>query len=122
MAGAATAPSVPTVAVPLQVPLASVADVRVVEGPSMIKSENGRLRAYVQLSVRNRDELGFVAEAKRVVDQKVKIPQGMHIEWSGQFENQLRARQTLRIVFPAVIAVIVLEFPPAPAAFSARTR
>ena len=74
----------------------------------MIKSENGRLRAYVQLTVRNRDEIGFVEEARRVVDQKVKLPPGMYIEWSGQFEHQLRARQTLRLVFPAVIAVIVL--------------
>jgi Cu(I)/Ag(I) efflux system membrane protein CusA/SilA len=108
MGGAASSPSMASATVPLQVPLASVADVKVVEGPSMIKSENGRLRAYVQLTVRNRDEIGFVEEAKRVVDQKVKLPQGMYIEWSGQFEHQLRARQTLRIVFPAVIAVIVI--------------
>jgi Cu(I)/Ag(I) efflux system membrane protein CusA/SilA len=95
---------------PLQVPLAEVADVRVVEGPSMIKSENGRLRAYVQLSVRDRDEVGFVEEARRVVDDKVgsKLPTGMYIEWSGQFEHELRARRTLLIVFPAVIAVIML--------------
>lgn len=96
--------------VPQQVPLASLADVRVVEGPSMIKSENGRLRAYVQLAVRGRDEMGFIDEAQRVVDEKVvpNLPTGMYIEWSGQFEHQLRARQTLRIVFPAVIGVIVL--------------
>ena len=50
----------------LQVPLAEVADVKVVEGPAMIKSENGRLRAYVQLSVRDRDEVGFVEEARLV--------------------------------------------------------
>ncbi len=106
--GAASASSAASASAPLQVPLAAVADVNVVEGPSMIKSENGRLRSYVQLTVRNRDEIGFVEEAKRVVDQKVKIPPGMSIEWSGQFEHQLRARQTLRIVFPAVIAVIVL--------------
>jgi Cu(I)/Ag(I) efflux system membrane protein CusA/SilA len=108
MGGAASAPPMAATTVPQQVPLASVAEVKVVEGPSMIKSENGRLRAYVQLTVRNRDEIGFVDEAKRVVDQKVKLPQGMYVEWSGQFEHQLRARQTLRIVFPAVIAVIVL--------------
>jgi Cu(I)/Ag(I) efflux system membrane protein CusA/SilA len=110
MAGAATAAVPAASAVPLQVPLAAVADVKVVEGPSMIKSENGRLRAYVQLTVRNRDEIGFVEEAKRVIDQKVvpALPTGMYLEWSGQFEHQLRARQTLRIVFPAVIAVIVL--------------
>ncbi len=108
MSGAAAPPSMTAASVPLQVPLASVAEVLVVEGPSMIKSENGGLRAYVQLSVRNRDEIGFVAEAKRAVEQKVKLPPGMFVEWSGQFEHQLRARQTLRLVFPAVIAVIVL--------------
>ncbi len=93
--------------VPQQVPLASVAEVQVVEGPAMIKSENGRLRAYVQLSVRQRDEIGFVTEAKRVVEQSVQLPPGMYVEWSGQFEHQVRARQTLRLVFPAVIIVIV---------------
>ena len=108
MSGAAAAPSIAASTGALQVPLASVADIRVVEGPSMIKSENGRLRAYVQLSVRDRDEVGFVDEARQRVDQKVKLPPGMYIEWSGQFEHQLRARQTLRLVFPAVIAVIVL--------------
>jgi Cu(I)/Ag(I) efflux system membrane protein CusA/SilA len=108
MSGASSGPAVSGPAAPLQVPLAAVADVRVVEGPAMIKSENGRLRAYVQLAVRDRDEIGFVDEAKRVVEQQVKLPTGMSIEWSGQFEHQLRARQTLRIVFPAVIAVIVL--------------
>ncbi len=93
---------------PLQIPLAQVADVRVVEGPAMIKGENGRLRAYVQASVRDRDEVGFVEEAKLVVEQKVKLPPRMYIEWSGAFEHQLRARKTLQLVFPAVIGVIVL--------------
>ena len=74
----------------------------------MIKSENGRLRSYVQASVRDRDEVGFVEEAQRAVEQKVKLPTGMYIEWSGQFEHQVRARKTLQLVFPAVIGVIVL--------------
>ena len=55
-----------------QIPLKMVADVRLVDGPAMIKSENGMLRAYVQLGVRDRDMLGFVEEAQRAVDQKVK--------------------------------------------------
>jgi len=80
----------------------------VVEGPSMIKSENGLLRAYVQLTVTGRDEVGFVEEARRVVADKVKLPQGMYVEWAGQFENELKTRKTLQLVFPAVIAVIVL--------------
>ncbi len=95
-------------AAPVQVPLSEVANVRVVEGPSMIKSENGLLRAYVQLTVTGRDEVGFVEEARRVVAAKVKLPQGMYIEWAGQFENEMKTRKTLQIVFPAVIAVIVL--------------
>ena len=57
---------------PMQIPLAAVADIRVVEGPSMIKSENGLLRSYIQLRVRDRDEVGFVEEAQRVVAEKVK--------------------------------------------------
>ncbi len=106
-------PGTPTAAAssvtpPLQIPLAQVADVRVVEGPAVIKGENGRLRAYVQASVRDRDEVGFVEEAKLVVEQKVKLPPRMYVEWSGAFEHQLRARKTLQIVFPAVIGVIVL--------------
>jgi Cu(I)/Ag(I) efflux system membrane protein CusA/SilA len=91
---------------PVQVPLAMVADVKIVEGPAMIKSENGMLRNYVQLNVRDRDVVGFVEEAQRVVAQKVKLPQGMYLAWSGQFENQVRAGKTMLVVFPAVILVI----------------
>jgi Cu(I)/Ag(I) efflux system membrane protein CusA/SilA len=93
---------------PLQVPLSEVADVRVVEGPSMIKSENGMLRNYVQLNVRGRDIVGFVEEAQRAVEERVRLPAGTHIEWSGQFEAQVRAKRTLQIVFPVVILLIFL--------------
>jgi Cu(I)/Ag(I) efflux system membrane protein CusA/SilA len=92
---------------PLQIPLAEVADVRIVEGPAMIKSENGRLRNYVTLNVRgDRDIVGFVEEAERDVAEKVKLPAGVHLEWSGEFEHQVRAAKTLRIIFPAVILLI----------------
>jgi copper/silver efflux system protein len=90
------------------IPLSAVADVRVVDGPAMIKSENGRLLNYVTLNVRGRDIVGFVDEAQRVVAQKVKLPEGVHIEWSGEFEHQVRAARTLRFVFPAVIALIFI--------------
>jgi copper/silver efflux system protein len=92
----------------VQIPLAELADIRVVEGPSMIKSENGLLRSYIQLRVRGRDEVGFVEEARRVVAESIKLPTGTYLEWTGTFEHQVRAQKTLRIVFPAVIAVIVL--------------
>ncbi len=90
------------------VPLTAVADVRITEGPAVIKGENGRLLNYVTLNVRGRDAVGFVEEAKRVVAQKVKLPEGTHVEWAGEYEHQERAARTLRWVFPAVILVIFL--------------
>lgn len=89
-----------------QIPITEVADIKVVEGPSVIKSENGMLRSYVQLNVRDRDIVGFVEEAQRVVAQQVKLPTGFFIEWSGQFEHQVRAKKTLQIIFPMVILLI----------------
>ena len=74
MGTAASASGAPAGSAPVQVPLAEVADVRIVEGPSMIKSENGLLRSYVQLNVRDRDVVGFVEEARRLVAEKVKLP------------------------------------------------
>lgn len=90
----------------IQIPITQVADIRVVEGPSVIKSENGMLRSYVQLNVRDRDIVGFVEEAQRAVADRVKLPPGFFIEWSGQFEHQVRARRTMQIVFPFVILVM----------------
>jgi len=92
----------------LFIPLSAVADVKIVEGPAMIKSENGELLNYVTLNVRGRDIVGFVDEAQRVVAQKVKLPEGVSLQWSGEFEHQVRAAQTLRFVFPAVIVLIFI--------------
>jgi Cu(I)/Ag(I) efflux system membrane protein CusA/SilA len=91
---------------PLQVPLGEVADVRIVEGPAMMKSENGQLLNYVTLNVRGRDVVGFVEEAQRAVNEKVALPEGVHVEWSGEFEHQVRAARTLRLIFPVVIVLI----------------
>ena len=88
------------------IPLSAVAEIRIVEGPAMIKSENGRLLNYVTLNVRGRDTVGFVGEAQRVVNDKVSLPEGVHIEWTGEFEHQVRAARTLRFVFPIVILLI----------------
>ena len=89
-----------------RIPLSSLATIAIVEGPAMIKSENGRLMNAVTLNVRGRDIVGFVDEAQRVVAEKVELPEGVHIEWSGEFEHQVRAAETLRFVFPAVIVLI----------------
>ena len=87
----ATSISIPISGGMTQIPLSQIADVHIVQGPSMIKSENGLLRSYVQLNVRDRDIVGFVDEAQRVVAEKIKLPPGMYLEWSGQFEHQVRA-------------------------------
>src|SRR4029077_5978118 len=89
-----------------QIPLSQIADVHVAEGPSMIKSENGLLRSYVQLNVRDRDIVGFVDEAQRAVAEKIKLPAGMYLEWSGQFEHQVRAKRTLTVIVPLVVLII----------------
>jgi Cu(I)/Ag(I) efflux system membrane protein CusA/SilA len=88
--------------------LNDVADVRIVEDASHMSSENGQLMNYVTLMVRGRDIVGFVEEAQRVVGQKVQLPEGVHVEWSGEFEHQVRAAKTLRFIFPAVIVLIFI--------------
>ena len=96
---------------PMQIPLSQVADIRIVSGPSMIRSENGLLRSYVRLNVRDRDVIGFVEEARQAVASEVPMPEGMYIEWTGQFEHEVRARRTLSIIIPfVVLTIFVLLF------------
>lgn len=87
--------------------LGAVTDIRTVTGPSMISSENGLLRGTVLLSVRGRDVEGFVEQAKRAIADRVPVPEGYYISWSGQYENQQRAWQRLLVVVPVVILVIL---------------
>lgn len=89
-----------------QLPLGELAAIRTVMGPAMISSENGLLRGTVLMNVRGRDVGGFVEEAKRIVAEKVKMPGGYYVEWSGQYENQLRAKRRLQIVIPIVFFII----------------
>ena len=89
-----------------QVPLAQLASIQVVMGPSMISSESGLLRGTVLLNVRGRDVGSFVAEAQGAIARQVKLPPGYYIEWSGQYENQLSARRRLMLVIPAVLAIM----------------
>jgi Cu(I)/Ag(I) efflux system membrane protein CusA/SilA len=88
------------------VQLREVADIKRVVGPNEIQSENGRLRVFVQANVNARDLGGFVEEIKARVARDVVLDPGMTVEYSGQYEHQLRARQTLLYVFPAVILII----------------
>ncbi|PSR53414.1 AcrB/AcrD/AcrF family protein [Adhaeribacter arboris] len=91
------------------VPLSAVADVQFVEGPPMIASENAQLRGAVLFNVRERDLGSTVQEAIQKINQEVTgIPTGYHLEWSGQWENQIRANQTLKIIIPLVLVIIFL--------------
>src|SRR5204863_9371781 len=88
------------------IPLAQLAEIRTAQGPTMISSEDGLLRGTVLLNVRGRDVGSFVDEAKPKLASQVQLPAGYYIDWSGQYENQQRARQRLMIVIPIVLVII----------------
>jgi Cu(I)/Ag(I) efflux system membrane protein CusA/SilA len=86
--------------------LSQVAEIRTVEGATMIQSENGLLRGTVLLNVRDRDVGSFVNEAKDSIAKSIQLPAGYYIAWSGQYENQQRAKSRLLLVVPIVLLVI----------------
>ena len=88
------------------IPLGQVAKTSRIQGPNEIASENGRLRVLVQTDVQNRDLGGFVDEVKNRIEKEVALPAGMTVEYSGQYENQIRARETLQIIMPVVLLII----------------
>jgi copper/silver efflux system protein len=89
-----------------QVPLAQVARIETTRGPAMIASENGLLVATVLMNVAGRDVGGFVNDAKAAIAAQVALPPGYFVGWSGQYENQERARRRLQTVLPVVLLVI----------------
>ncbi|HUF31258.1 MAG TPA: CusA/CzcA family heavy metal efflux RND transporter [Gemmatimonadaceae bacterium] len=91
-----------------QLRLGELADVRVVQGPPLIKSENATLNNIVYIDVRNRDIGGYVSEAKELLERELELPPGYRLEWSGQFEAMERANAKLRVVVPITLAIIFL--------------
>ncbi|MBK8980973.1 MAG: efflux RND transporter permease subunit [Ignavibacteria bacterium] len=91
-----------------QVPLGELVDINITSGPPMISSENALLRSVVFLNVRDRDMGSFVNEAKEVLDKEFApgLPLGYYYTWSGQWENQIRAKERLQIIIPIVFLVI----------------
>jgi len=89
-----------------QIPLAQVAKVRSVIGPSMIRNENGLLAGYVYVDTGVSDIGGYVEHAKRAVAEGLTLKPGYSLEWSGQYENMLRVRERLKIVVPLTIFTI----------------
>lgn len=97
-----------TVKTGLSVPLGHLAEIKRTIGPSEISSENGRLRLFVQANVSGRDAGGFVKEIRERIRKELKLPTGVTIEYSGQFEHQMRAARTLENIVPVVLAIIFI--------------
>jgi len=89
-----------------QVTLGAIAEIRVTDGPPMLKSENARPSGWVYVDLRGRDLRSAVTDMQAAVAREVKLPPGYSITWSGQFEYLERATQRLRIVIPATLAII----------------
>jgi cobalt-zinc-cadmium resistance protein CzcA len=90
------------------IPLGSIAKIEITEGTNQISRENGKRRVVIQANVRGRDIGSFVAEAQRKLQQEVTIPAGYWIDWGGQFENLIAARERLLIVVPVCFFMIFL--------------
>jgi len=93
---------------PVQVPLSLVTTLKVSTGAPEINSEGGLLRSIVFLNVRGRDMGGVVGEAKTVLEKQLKLPPGYYVAWSGQWENQIRAKKRLQLLVPAGILIIFI--------------
>ncbi len=89
------------------IPLADVADVRIADGPDMIRSENARLSGWIYVDFRDRDIGSYVAAAQKAVAEKVKLPPGYTIVWSGQYEYLQRAMERLTVVVPFTLVIIL---------------
>ena len=91
-----------------QIPLEQLADIRLSQGPAMIRDENGMLSGYVYVDLTGRDVGGYVRDAKKKVREQLSLPTGYSLSWSGQYENMLRVRERLKIVLPVTIFLIFL--------------
>jgi len=91
-----------------QIPIQQVADITLMTGPTVIRTEQAQLLGYVYVDVADRDIGSYVDEAKRVVGQMVKLPEGYYLEWSGQYEYMLRAKERLKVVIPVTLLLVVV--------------
>lgn len=91
------------------IPLSSVADISITEGPPMISSENAMLRGTLLFNVRERDLGSTVNDAKKKLEEAIKkLPKGYFLSWSGQYENQVRAQDRLTMIIPIVLIIIMV--------------
>ena len=90
------------------VPLGEVADIKLTQGPTSIRTENAKLATYIFVDIRDRDLGGYVADAKKAVNDQVTLPSGTYLVWSGQFEYLERATARLKLVVPVTLMIIFL--------------
>jgi len=93
-----------------QVPLAQLAELRMVSGPAMIRDEDGMLSGYVYVDMADRDVGSYVEELKQVVRDKIELPAGYTLTWSGQYEFMERVKERLKIFVPLTLAIIFLLY------------
>ncbi|HWI18554.1 MAG TPA: CusA/CzcA family heavy metal efflux RND transporter [Vicinamibacterales bacterium] len=91
-----------------QIPIGQVADISLTTGPTVIRTEQAQLLGYVYVDVADRDIGGYVDDAKRVVGEMVKLPEGYYLEWSGQYEYMLRAKARLALVIPVTLLIVIV--------------
>ncbi len=95
-----------------QIPMGQVAELSFVQGPSMIRNENGLLSSYVYIDVADRDIGSYVADAKKLLAQQpglqAQLSKGTTLQWSGQYENMIRVKEKLKVIVPITIFIIVL--------------
>ena len=91
-----------------QIQLRDLAEIRVVDGPPMIKSENGRLTGWVYITIDSNDIGGYVERAKQAINENISLPAGYTINWAGQYQYLLRAEQRLAYVIPLTLFIICI--------------
>ena len=91
-----------------QVPVSELAEIKVASGPSMIRNENGLLTGYVYVDIAGRDPGSYVAEANQLLRDRVKLPTGYSLAWSGQYESMQRVKERLKLVVPITLFLIFL--------------
>ena len=89
-----------------QIPISTVADLHIVQAPSMIRNENGSLTGYVYVDISTSDIGGYVENAKKIISENLKLPAGYSIEWSGQYENMLRVKESLKLLVPLTLLLV----------------
>ena len=91
-----------------QIPLGELATIKYTQGPPLIRSENARLTGWVLVDINHSDLRGYVGDARRLINESVQLPVGYAIEFSGQYEQLLKASKQLSVAIPAVVVLIFI--------------